>query len=286
MRKIAFSSFLLFSAWAAFGQQAPALSDQAPPATDQALRARVDKFYAAFVSGKYKEAYLMVADDSQDKFFELSKDQYKGCEIIRINYTENFTQATVVTSCKRDWRFHGSVTPITFPLTSTWEVLDGQWYWHFVKPTMMATPFSATGFVPVPPDAAASNAGPLPQDIAGAAKSILSKIGIDKSSVRLLSNQRSQEVVHLRNDMPGEVLVKVDPPNIPGLTISVGQPKLQANEQTTILFEWNPTPPITPVAIRQTVQVRIDPTAQVFPINLVIESQNGPTTPNSSAPQK
>jgi hypothetical protein len=144
MKMIASSSLLLFCALAAFAQQAPPLVDKAPPEIDQALRARVNKFYDAFVAGKFKDAYLMVADDSQDKFFELSKDQYKGCEIIRINYTENFTQATVVTSCKRDWRFHGASTLTTFPLTSTWEVVDGQWYWHFVKPTMMATPFSPT----------------------------------------------------------------------------------------------------------------------------------------------
>ena len=72
-----------------------------------------------------------MADDSQDKFFELSKDQYKGCEIIKINYSDNFTKAAVVTSCKSDWRLHGTVTLTTFPLTSNWEVVDGQWYWHY-----------------------------------------------------------------------------------------------------------------------------------------------------------
>ena len=81
--------------------------DKAPPAIDEALRARVGKFYGAFIAGKFKDAYSLVADDSQDKFFELSKDQYKRCEIIKINYSENFTKAAVVTSCKSDWRWHG-----------------------------------------------------------------------------------------------------------------------------------------------------------------------------------
>jgi hypothetical protein len=279
--RICFSSFLLlFSAFAAFGQGTPALVDKAPPAIDEALRSRVNKFYDAFVAGKYKEAYLLVADDSQDKFFELSKDQYKGCEIIKINYSENFTRATVVTSCKRDWRFHGSTTLMTFPLTSTWEIVDGQWVWHFVKPTMVATPFSPNGFVPVNPDAAAPNAARVPSDIAGAARTILSKIGIDKSSVQLLSNQRSTVVVHLRNDMPGEVTVKIDQPAIPGLTVDLAQNKLQANEQTTILFEWHPGPSAPPIDTRETVQVRIDPTGQVFPISVVLVSQSEtPTSP-------
>ncbi len=92
----------------------------------------------------------MVADDSQDKFFEMPKTQYKSCEITKIQLLENFTKATVVTSCKSEWRWHGTVTLITFPLTSNWEIIDGQWYWHYVKPTMVPSPFSPTGFVPVP----------------------------------------------------------------------------------------------------------------------------------------
>lgn len=272
-------------------------SEKAPPAVDQALRARVNKFYDAFIAGKFKEAYLLVADDSQDKFFEMSKDEYKGCEILKIQYTENFTKATVVTTCKSDWRWHGAVTLATFPLTSTWEVIDGQWFWHFVKPTMVPSPFSPTGFIPVPPDSTTDNAGLIPKDIAAAGRGILSKVGVDKSSVRLLSNQRSQEVIHLRNDMPGEVSVKVDPPGIPGLKVDVGQPKLEAHEQTTILFEWSPDDPAIrcrecalKTNARTTVQVRVEPTAQVFPITVLLEnsSQGGnPFSPQVPAqPQK
>lgn len=291
MRILAFSSLLLVSAVAAFGQDAPAasekgLTEKAPPAVDEALRARVNKFYDDFVAGKYKDAYLMVADDSQDKFFELSKDQYKGCEIIKINYTENFTNATVVTSCKRDWRFHGSQTTITFPLTSTWKVIDGQWYWHFVKPTMIATPFSPTGFISASGDNASPNAALAPPDIATAAKNILAKVGIDKSAVRLESNQRSFEVIHLRNDMPGEITVTADQPPLPGLKVGLGQAKLQAHEQTTISFEWLPPQAGGPVNTHVTVRVHVDPTAQVFPIDVAIEPPGGNPVPTSAAPQK
>ena len=98
MKTLAFSSLLLLSGLAAFGQNASDVFDKAPPAIDEALRARVGKFYRAFVAGKFKQAYLLVADDSQDKFFELSKDEYKSFEIIKINYSENFTKAAVVTA--------------------------------------------------------------------------------------------------------------------------------------------------------------------------------------------
>lgn len=284
MKTLAFPFFLLLCAFAAFGQSAPAPepSEKAPPGVDDALHARVNKFYSAFMAGKFKEAYLLVADDSQDKFFELAKDQYRSCEIIKTAYTENFTKATVVTSCKSDWRWHGAVTLATFPLTSTWALVDGQWYWHFVKPTMVPNPFSPTGYTPLPPDTETDNTKLVPSDIPGAGKSILSKVGIDKSSVQLLSNQQSEAVVHLRNDMPGEVSATLDQPNIPGLTVSLGQSKLRAHETTTILFKWSPGASATPVNTRQTVQVRVEPTGQVFPISLVIASQNENPSQTSS----
>jgi hypothetical protein len=296
MKTLAFASLLSLSVFASFGQDSSGSRDKVSPAVDEALRARVNKFYDAFIAGKFKEAYLLVADDSQDKFFEMSKDQYKSCDIIKIQYTENVTKATVVTSCKTDWRWHGAVTLTTFPLTSTWELVDGQWFWHFVKPTMVPSPFSPTGFVPVPPDSDTNNADLIPKDIAAAGRGILSKIGIDRSSVRLLSNQRSLDVVHLRNDMPGEVHVKVDPLNTPGLKVSLGQTKLAAHEQTTILFEWSPDDPAIKCRecalrtnARTTVNVRIDPTGQVFPITVLLDngSQGGnPFSPQPSAPQK
>ncbi len=269
MRTIVLSSLVLLSGFAALGQNSE-LFDKAPPPIDEALRARVDKFYGAFIAGKFKDAYLMVADDSQDKFFELAKDQYKGCEIIKINYRENFTKAAVVTSCKADWRFHGSVVLTTFPLTSNWVVIDGQWFWHFEKPTLVPSPFSPTGFVNVPPDSNPNPAGLVPKDIPAAAQGILTKVSVDKTSVRLERNEKSQDVVHVRNDMPGQVSIKVDKPDIPGLTVTVGKTDLQAHEETTVVFEclecgekMSPAP---------TVQLHIEPTGQVFPISIALES--------------
>ncbi|MGA2877335.1 MAG: hypothetical protein ABSG13_00120 [Bryobacteraceae bacterium] len=283
MRTLALSSLVLLAGFAAFGQDSSELFDKAPPPIDEALRARVDKFYGAFIAGKFKDAYLLVADDSQDKFFELSKDQYKGCEIIKIRYRENFTKAAVVTSCKADWRFHGTVVLTTFPLTSNWEVIDGQWVWHYEKPTMVPSPFSPTGFVNVPPDSTPSINGLVPKDIPGAAQGILAKVSVDKTSVRLRPHETSQDVVHVRNDMPGQVSLKVDKPDIEGLKITVGKTDLQAHDETTVTFEWRSDEPTKTMSGHPTVQLRIEPTGQVFPISIAFEDSPTQTAP---APQK
>src|ERR1700682_756304 len=92
---------LFLIAWAlASGQDNSDLFEKAPPPIDEALRARVTQFYQAFTSGKFREAYPLVAEDSQDAFFAASKDTLKSCEILRIRYSDNFTKADVVEACK------------------------------------------------------------------------------------------------------------------------------------------------------------------------------------------
>jgi hypothetical protein len=272
MKTLAFWSLLLLCGLTAFGQNPSDLFDKAPPAIDEALRAQVGKFYQAFIAGKFKEAYLLVADDSQDKFFELPKEQYKGCEVIKVNYTENFTKAAVVTSCKSDWRFHGSTVLTTFPLTSNWEVVEGQWLWHYEKPTMVASPFSPTGFVPVPADSTPNSAALVPKDIPAAAQAILAKVTVDKPSVHLRVSEASQDVVHVRNEMAGPVKLKLDQPALAGLTVTVEKTELKAHEETTIAFEWRLDDAAKIVDLRKTILLHIEPTRQVFPITILFDN--------------
>src|ERR1700691_3384083 len=103
---------------------------------------------------------------------------------------------------------------------------------------MVSSPFAPTGFVPVPADSTPNPAALVPKDIPGAAQSILAKVTVDKVSVRLRSYETSQDVVHVRNDMPGQVRLKLDQPGLAGLQVSVGKTELKAHEETTIVFEW------------------------------------------------
>jgi hypothetical protein len=279
MRTVAFSSLLLVSAVAAFSQNSSDLFDKAPPAIDEALRARVSKFYDAFVAGKFKDAYPLVADDSQDAFFGVSKDQFKSFEIIKIQYSDDFTKAKVVIAVKGDWRWMGQVTLRTFPVNSDWKVVDGQWYWHFDQPTMAPSPFSPTGLVPIPSGVAPSGPPPVPKDIVGAAQGILAQVTMDKFTVRLRSFEASQEVLHVRNGMPGEVRIKVDDPNLPGLKVTPEKTRLMAHEETAVVFEWRLDDPAIQcldcakkTSGRHVVQFHIDPTGQSFPVSVTFDN--------------
>jgi hypothetical protein len=292
MKALAFSSLLLLSGWTAFGQNPSEPADKAPPAVDEALRARITKFYDAFVSGKFKDAYVLVADDSQDQFFEMAKMQYKSCEIAKVDYSANFTKAAVVTNCKGDWRWHGHVTVTTIPVASNWVVIDSQWNWHYEKPTTVPSPFSPTGVVQIPPDSSTEKAPSLvPKDIAAVARGILAKVGLDKQNVQLRAYENSQDVLHVRNDMPGDVSIRLDKVTVPGLKVSVGKTDLKAHEETSILFEWRLDDPAIQCLEcakkmngRLTVQLHVAPTNQVFSIGVLLV--NAPPVVQTPAPAK
>src|SRR5438067_490007 len=162
---------LLFCALnAARGQQSD-LFTKAPPDVDEALRARVNIFYNAHVTGKFSDAFQVVADDSKDIFLGGSRDQYQSCEIFKINYSENFTKADVVTGCKGDFRAHGLRMAVTMPMQSSWKSVNGQWYWFAIKRDKVPTPFGTSS---ITPDSGGSTEAPIiPADPMAVARDIL-----------------------------------------------------------------------------------------------------------------
>ena len=270
--------FLIAGALAS-GQDSSDLFEKAPPPVDEALRARVNQFFNAYTTGKFREAYLLVAEDSQDAFMAASKNQFKRCEILKINYSDNFSKAVAVESCKGDWNFHGQTIGTSIPITSNWKIMDGEWYWYYVKPTTMLSPFSPTGFASIGPDAPAggtpSPAPVMPANPLDSVRSILSKVRVDKTAIKLKGYETSKDELHLINEMPGQISLSIDPVAFPGFKITPGKTELQANEQTTIVFEYrldDATIECGECAKRVkstlTAQLRIQPTGQVFPITV------------------
>ena len=70
--------------------------EKAPPDVDNALRERVAKFFQAHIEGKFRQAEAVIAEDSKDFYYNMEKQRYLGFEIVRINYSENFTKAAAL----------------------------------------------------------------------------------------------------------------------------------------------------------------------------------------------
>ena len=252
----------------AVGQQ-PAASETAPPEVDAALRARVTQFYQAHVDAKYRLADQVVAEDSKDLFFAAAKPRYKGFEIVRINYSENFTQAEAVVATKGDWVIHGQTMPVTMPLTSKWKIVDGAWFWYLVPLKEYKTPFGSMDYNAASKNGAAAPApmGGLPGDPKELALRILSQVKVEPTNVQLSSYEPSTVDVAVRNDMQGSIRVSADIDGaFPGLSYKWDKKEIPAGSTGILTLICKPKDRAAKPSL--TVRVSIDPTNQVVPIRV------------------
>ena len=119
MQRFALSA--LFAALA-FAQPNDPFKPKPPADVDAALRARVQEFFDFHVKGQPRKAEALVAEDTKDFFYSHNKPKYIGCEFSRVDYSENFTKASVVTICEQYIMVPGfSDHPMKVPTPSTWK---------------------------------------------------------------------------------------------------------------------------------------------------------------------
>jgi len=266
---------LAFLCGLAFAQDSD-LFEKAPPEVDEALRARVMIFYNAHITGKYREAFQVVADDAQDDFLAASKDSYSSCQISKISYKENFTNATVTTACKGEYRWHGQHMPVTIPTLSTWKFVDGKWWWYHIHEKEVATPWGISRETPENAPPARGEVPSIPANPAAAALDILKMVAIDGDAIQLKGYEASKGELHVTNKMPGSVSVSVDPLPIKGMHATVTPSELPSGGTATVVISYDPNDPsiacgaCTAKAILPTLtaNVRIQPTAQLFPVKV------------------
>ncbi len=245
---------------AVFGQNPADLFKKAPPDVDEALRARISKFYQAQVDGHPRQSEQYVAEDSKDYFFEMRKPRILAFEIRQIDYTDNFTKATVITFAQLYVKFPGfDKKPLSMPVKTLWKVVDGQWYWYIDPETVNDTPFgksSSSGPATAPggtiPDI---SQGPSPE-------ALYQQVRADKQNVRLKSGVASSDQVTISSRLPGTITLRLQASDIPGVEIKLDRTQLKHGESATLAFHAEPRPgvsrrPFTAVVV-------------VVPINLAI----------------
>jgi hypothetical protein len=246
--------------------QAPAdLFDKAPPDVDEALRERVGLFYQAHVDAKFRLADTVVHEDSKDAFFVAEKTQYKGFEIVRINYSDNFTKARVVTVVVTDFTMPGfRSTEARVPLTTMWKQDQGQWWWYVEPPKGdKESPFGVMkpgeGGDPNHPFAVLRKMPSIDE--------IRSQVSVNKTEVRLGSGEATDEVV-VTNRMPGPVTLELEWPVHQGFEARLDQAELKGGESAKILFHTE-SPERGESKILEA-KLRVMPTNHVIPIRVTL----------------
>lgn len=254
----------LFSA-ICLAQNPAELFEKAPPDIDEALRARIAKFYQAHVDGKFRLADELVADDSKDFFFAASKTKFLGFEITKINYSENFSKANATVTVDMHVPIPGfGERPMKIPVPSLWKVVDGQWYWYVDPEAMKITPFGK-----MEPGSGEATGGPMPPkwkrlDL----KNLQAQVRADKGAVTLKADTGSSDQVTISNQMPGSVSLLLYDPKLPGVEIKLDRSELKAGEKATLTFRCQPLKKIPASSIP--VRVLVQPINQEISIQLAI----------------
>ena len=253
--------------WAAgcLAQDPAALFDKAPPDIDEALRARVTKFYQAHVEGKFRAADAFVAEDSKDAFFEADKPRCRGFEIMSVKYSDNFSRAVAVIACDTDFPMPmGRPMAVKMPLRSQWKTVDGQWFWFLipVSEKEVVTPFGIRK--PQDPQQPAAPAAPrvVPMDI----ETLSKQVKTDKKEVSFDPSSAGVNRVVVTNQMPGSISVSLEPEVLEGLDLKLDRTSLAQGQSAVLSISYEPAKDRKPSAA--VVRVVVSPLGMALPIQI------------------
>jgi hypothetical protein len=236
--------------------------DKPPAGTEEALRERVTKYYQAFVSGKFRVADQVVAEESKDDFFAIDKSKYRGFNIQTITWEENFTKARVLTMVDTDWFMMGRTIQAKAPQLSLWKLEKGEWFWY-IKSREVVFPFARH---PVP-----EGGGNGPDAPPGGVRVPKVLLAVTPEQVVLDPSKGCEAVVTLQNMMPGQITLRAEAPNREGVTMHLEPKTLESQGTARLSFTCD----AARLKIRDPFQVRVVvlPAELVFPVGVTFLSK-------------
>ncbi len=243
---------------ALWAQEQPNLFQSAPPEVDQALRQRVSEFYKLLEDGRFRQTDAYLAEDAKDIYYEQEKKRIRGHEIVRVNWSDDFKKAVVVTVIQTEVVMRGVVTPMGAPLASRWRLEDGKWVLYFDTVAGKPTPF---GPMKAGPN---QTKGLSPEEMIKNPEVIFNQIKVEKDQVLLKSYAKSEDSIRVVNGMPGGISVLFVPDQvIPGFTYKVEQQDIGSGQETKVRFQYDPGKDL---AAKPTItgRIRIEPFSKSY----------------------
>jgi uncharacterized cupredoxin-like copper-binding protein len=267
--------FSLFPLAAALFAQNGADPFNKPPAdVDKALRERITEFYQDHVTGQFRKAEELVAEDTRDFFYNHNKPRYDSFEIARIDYSDNFTRAKASVLCEQYVLMPGFGGKFKVPTPSTWKLENGQWYWYVDQSTLNVTPFGISKVSPTPADGTPVHASaPPPVTSLASPDFALGKIKVDKNSLTLRAGESGQ--LTLANTAPGIMTlawIKTE-----GFEVTPDRAELKAGEKATVTVKALAGAPQA-----SAVRFQVMPSMEQVAVNIAVE--NGTPAPAPAPP--
>jgi hypothetical protein len=252
---------LIFASLAtvAFAQNPADLFNRAPAGIEQALRGRIEEFFHYHVTGEYRKAEQLVAEDTKEYFYVNNKPHYLGFEIGKIDYTDGYTKAKALVTVKMAVMlpgFNGKVMDIPSP--SYWKLVDGKWYWYLDEAMRNASPF---GQMKPGPNTNGGGAPAMPM-IAASTEELFAQVKTDKTSVTVSAGSPDQ--VTISNGMVGPITLTVQS-KLAGIEAAFDQAEIKPGEKATLTVKANDE------AKAGSLNVRVQQTGQIIPIRVLLK---------------
>ena len=246
-------AILVSAAWA----QGDNPFDRPPADVDQALRARIMEFFHYHVTGEYRKAEALVAEDTKDYFYDHNKPRYLSVEINKIEYSDHFTKAKAIVMCEQRINAPGfGNRAFKVPTPSTWKLENGQWVWWVDPALRNMTPF---GKMSAGPDSPANGAPPTPSaaQLPTSPDFLFTQVKLDKKALETPPGHTDTLTIH--NTAPGLMTVSIIQAP-PGIEAKLSKSSLNADEKATL------TVSATKDARPGDLRLQVDPIGQVFTI--------------------
>lgn len=246
---------LPFLSGLAFAQNSKNPFDKPPANVDDALRARMAEFYQLHVTGKFRQAELLVAPAARDAFYASAKPDIKDFKITDVVYSDSYKKAKATIVSKMQVGVMGTVQVMTVPFPSNWEIEKGKWCFYY--PENRSTPFGPISSKTVEMGKAAEANPFKPVELGDVANAVKA----DRNIIRLGS---PEDKITISNALPGSVTLSLSEPRFAGLDVKLDRTELKAGEKAILTVTPKPAGPKT----RLTIGVIVMPTNQVIQIEV------------------
>ena len=250
---------------ACFGQDPAALFQKAPPDVEEALRARIQKFYGFYMEGKFRAADALVAEDSKDAFYVAGKRKCRSIDIDTLKFSEDFSKADVFVSCDTDVMIQPvGLVRTEVPMLTRWKTIDGDWFWY-VEPASdqgMQTPFGF--FKPGSPNGPPAGMGIPAAGMSVEALATLAKV--DRERVTFVPTSKGVERVMLTNGLPGPIFLTLEPKELPGFEFTLDKQDVGQGQAAVLSISYVPSKDRKPSPAL--VKIVVSPTRQEIPIRI------------------
>jgi hypothetical protein len=262
---------VLLTAFAVSAQVTTQTLDKPPQDVDDALRARIKQFYDYHVARKYRLAEQLVAEESKDDFYVLSKPELQQYKIGGIEYSDKFAKAKVVIVGAMPVLLPMAGGKIMdLPFASYWKVENGTWCWYYNKEAASVTPF---GKVKSPgetkpgegPTSLPNAATMTPEQLIGQVQSALK---IDRTSINVTPGK--PQTIKVTNTLPGPAHLSIECPAKPiaqtGIIAKFDKSDLKGNDSATLTFTIDSNTPLGAVPL----QITVSPTNQILNLMVIV----------------